>query len=80
MVILTELVGGICLVLGLFTRVAALFVLIFMINAVVYTSGKGFFWTAGGAEYSILIGIVALVFLIRGGGKCSLDSKMGREF
>ena len=77
---LTETVGGVCLVLGLFTRVAALFVVIFMINAVWFTSAKGFFWTQQGSEYSLLILFVALVFLIRGGGNCSLDGKMGREF
>ena len=79
-VALTELVGGICLVLGLFTRVAALFVVIFMLNAVWFTSAKGFFWTQGGSEFSILILFVALVFLIRGGGNLSLDEKMRREF
>jgi putative oxidoreductase len=79
-VALTELVGGICLVLGLFTRVAALFVAIFMLNAVWFTSAKGFFWTQGGSEFSILILFVALVFLIRGGGEYSLDKSMSREF
>ncbi len=79
-VMLTEMVGGLCLALGLFTRVAALFIVIFMINAVNFTSAKGFFWTQGGLEYSLLIGVVALVFLIRGGGKYSLDEALGREF
>ena len=79
-VMLTEMIGGLCLALGLFTRVASLFIVIFMINAVRFTSAKGFFWTAGGMEYSLIIGIVALVFLIRGGGKYSLDERMGREF
>ena len=79
-VMLTEMVGGLCLALGLFTRVAALFIVIFMINAVMFTSAKGFFWTAGGLEYSLIIGIVALVFLIRGGGRYSLDAALGREF
>ena len=79
-VLLTEIVGGLCLALGLFTRAAALFIIIFMINSVWITSAKGFFWTAGGAEYSILIGFVALVFLIRGCGKCSLDDKRSAEF
>jgi putative oxidoreductase len=77
---LTEIVGGACLALGLFTRVAALFIVIFMINAVWFTSAKGFFWTAQGSEYSLLIGFVALAFLLRGGGKCSLDRTIGREF
>lgn len=79
-VILVELVGGLCLVLGLFTRAAALLVALFMINAIWVTSAKGFFWTAGGFEYSLLILAVALVFTVRGGGSYSLDSKMSREF
>ncbi|HZN30731.1 MAG TPA: DoxX family protein [Xanthobacteraceae bacterium] len=75
----TELVGGILLVLGLFTRFAAAAVLIFMIVAVKFTSAKGFFWSAGGYEYPLLIGLCALFFLIRGGGQCSLDRMIGRE-
>jgi len=43
---LTEALGGLLLVLGLFTRPAALFVAIFMLNAIYVTSAKGFFWTA----------------------------------
>jgi len=75
----TEFIGGILLVLGLFTRFAAAAVLIFMIVAVKFTSAKGFFWSAGGWEYPLLIGICALFFLIRGGGPCSLDRTIGRE-
>jgi putative oxidoreductase len=75
----TELIGGLLLVFGLFTRFAALALVIFMINAVWVTSAKGFFWTAGGMEYSILIGVVALVFLVKGGGACSIDAKMDKE-
>ena len=79
LVALTEFVGGMLLVLGLFTRAAALALVIFMIVAVHFTSGKGFFWTAGGLEYSLLILLVGLVFLIRGGGDYSLDKKLGRQ-
>ena len=78
-VALTELVGGILLIFGLFTRVAAAGVVIFMINAVWFTSAKGFFWTSGGSEFSLLLLAVALVFLVRGGGELSLDSKMSKE-
>ncbi len=76
----TEFFGGILLLLGLFTRLAAFAVVIFMIVAVQFTSAKGFFWTAGGLEYSLLILLCALVFLIRGAGEYSLDQRMGREF
>src|SRR6266487_419454 len=40
----TELIGGILLVLGLFTRFAAAAVVIFMLEAMRFTSAKGFFW------------------------------------
>jgi putative oxidoreductase len=73
---LTEFVGGILLVIGLFTRFAAAAVVIFMLTAIHFTSAKGFFWSAGGMEYPILIGIVALYFLIRGGGPYSLDHQV----
>jgi putative oxidoreductase len=78
-VALTEVVGGLMLVFGFFTRFAALAVAIFMINAVWFTSAKGFFWTNGGSEFSILLLVVALVFLVRGSGNLSIDEKMGRE-
>lgn len=76
----TELFGGALLVIGLFTRPAALAVMIFMIFSIQFTSAKGFFWSQGGMEYSILILLAALVFAIRGGGDYSVDSKMAKEF
>ena len=78
-VALTELVGGLMLVFGLFTRFAALAVVIFMINAVHFTSAKGCFWTQGGSEFSILLLVVALVFMIKGGGDYSIDKGMSKE-
>ena len=75
----TETFGGALLIIGLFTRPAALAVVIFMIFSIHFTSAKGFFWGAGGMEYPILIGACALFFLIRGGGHCSVDRTIGRE-
>ena len=79
LVALTELVGGFLLAIGFLTRFAAAAIVIFMINAVWATSAKGFFWQQGGCEYSILIGLVALVFLVKGGGRFSVDHALGRE-
>ena len=79
LVALTESVGGLMLAFGFLTRFAAAAILIFMLNAVWATSAKGFFWAQGGMEYPILIGIVALVFLIKGGGRFSVDHALGKE-
>jgi putative oxidoreductase len=79
LVALTESVGGLLLAFGFLTRFAAATILIFMMNAVWSTSAKGFFWAQGGMEYPILIGIVALVFLIKGGGRFSVDHALGKE-
>jgi putative oxidoreductase len=73
---LTELVGGIMLVIGLFTRFAAAAVLIFMLTAIKFTSAKGFFWSNGGMEYPLLIGVCALYFVIRGSGPWSVDHQI----
>jgi putative oxidoreductase len=75
----TEFFCGLLLVLGLFTRFAAAAFVIFMINAIHFTSANGFFWGKGGMEYPILIGFCALFFLIRGGGPYSVDRALGRE-
>ena len=79
LVALTESVGGLLLAFGFLTRFAAAAILIFMLNAVWGTSAKGFFWAQGGMEYPILIGVVALVFLIKGAGRFSVDHALGKE-
>ncbi|CAK0750837.1 putative oxidoreductase [uncultured Gammaproteobacteria bacterium] len=77
---LIEFGGGIMLALGLATRAIATLVFALMAVAVVQVHlGNGFFWTAGGYEYPLLWGIVALSYAIRGGGRCSLDALIGRE-
>jgi putative oxidoreductase len=76
----TETFGGLLLAIGLFTRPAALSIVVFMIFAIHFTSAKGFFWAQGGMEYPLLIGLAALVFLVRGGGDYSIDRNLGKEF
>jgi putative oxidoreductase len=79
LVALTETLGGLMLAFGFLTRIAAAAIFIFMINAVWATGHRGFFWLQGGLEYSLIIGMVALVFLIKGGGRYSIDHARGRE-
>jgi putative oxidoreductase len=76
----TEFFGGLMLAFGFLTRFAAAAIFIFMLNAMCATGNRGgFFWNQGGLEYSLLIGVVALVFLVRGGGKYSIDRAIGWE-
>lgn len=74
-----EFFGGLMLALGLFTRPVALAVVVFMFQAVLFHWGNGFFWSNGGFEYPLLWGVVALFFAVRGGGRYSLDARLGRE-
>jgi putative oxidoreductase len=76
---LTEFVGGLLLALGLGTRIAAGFITGFLAVAVLQHYPSGFFWNEGGFEYPLLWGIVALAFVIRGGGRYSVDAAIGRE-
>jgi putative oxidoreductase len=76
---LVEFLGGIALALGLLTRPAAAAIVGFLGVAVVFHLGNGFFWTNGGYEYPLLWAVAALVFVVRGGGRYSLDGVIGRS-
>ena len=78
---LIEFFGGLMLALGLLTRPVAALVFGLMAVAVVQVHlPVGFFWTDGGYEYPLFWAIVALSFVIRGGGAYSFDALIGREF
>jgi putative oxidoreductase len=76
---LTEFVGGICLAIGLATRLVAIPIFIFLLTAVSYHSKNGFYWDRGGLEYPLMWAAVVLVFLVHGGGKASADHLIGRS-
>jgi putative oxidoreductase len=77
----TEFFGGLFLALGLLTRLAAAGVVAVMAYAAFGVHlGNGFFWSAGGFEYPLMWGLVALAFVIRGGGQLSLDRAIGWKF
>ena len=77
---LIEFFGGLALAAGLATRFVAALVFGVMAVAVVFVHlPVGFFWTTGGFEYPLLWGVVALYFVVRGGGRYSLDAVIGRE-
>lgn len=71
-----ELVGGACLILGLFTRGAVLLLLIFMVVAILKVHwAKGFFIQNGGFEYNFVIICICLALILLGAGKFSLNNK-----
>jgi len=79
---LVQLVGGPLLALGLFTRPAALAILIFLIVANVERWRVGrYFWNQLGLEYTLMWTIAVLYFVVHGGGAYSLDHLLlGRAF
>jgi putative oxidoreductase len=73
-IILLELLGGICIALGLFTRViAAALAIEFAIITFVAHWPLGFFWTARGFEYPLMWGIMFFAIALLGGGSLSVD-------
>lgn len=77
---LTEFGGGLCLALGFLTRLAAVPVLVFLLVAVKFHAANGFYWNNLGFEYPLFWALVVFHFLVRGGGRWSLDRAIGREF
>jgi putative oxidoreductase len=70
-----EFFGGLLLAMGLFTRAVAALAFGLMLVAIVQVHlPNGFFWTDGGYEYPLMWGIVALSYVIRGGGRYSVDA------
>lgn len=77
----TQLVAGPLLAMGLFTRFAALPIVLFLIVACVERWRVGrYFWNVLGLEYTLMWAIAALYFLVHGGGDLSLDRLLfGRQ-
>lgn len=86
LVILAEFAGSLGLIVGLFSRVAAFGIACVMAGAVLTTHiGNGFFMNWSGAqegegyEYHFLAIGLALIVMIYGAGKASLDSVLQRK-
>ena len=75
-------VAGPMLALGLFTRLAACPIVVFLIiTNYERWRGGGFFWNKMGLEFTLLWTAAAFYFLVHGGGGISVDHLMiGREF
>jgi putative oxidoreductase len=80
LVIAGELVSGVGLIVGFFSRIAALFIVLTMVGAIVtvhFRFGLFMDWFGSqkghGIEYHLLAIVLALVVVVKGAGAFSLD-------
>ena len=72
---LMELIGGVLFASGLFTVIGAVFIVATMLGAIVKVHGPNGYWaTANGYEYNLLLIAVAVGLALIGAGDYSLDA------
>lgn len=76
---LIEVVGGLGITLGLFTRFFAAAAAIQMAVIMVIYLPNGFAWSNRGYEFVLMWGLVCFAIALRGGGPYSLDRRIGVE-
>jgi len=73
----TELIGGICILLGIGTTIASAMIFVYMCIATYKVHlAKGFFMSNGGYEYNLLIMVVCIALMMVGGGNLSFTKKL----
>ena len=78
---LSESAGGLLLVLGAATPLAATLIVGVMLVAIATVHwAKGFFNHAGGYEYPLVLATAAVSVAITGPGRISVDLLLGREY
>ena len=72
LVIFGELVGGLALVLGIQTRLAAALTVPILLGAAITNSGNGWLHSAtgGGWEYAASLTVIACAITVSGSGQC----------
>ena len=78
LVALLETFGGFAVAIGLGTRLFAPMLAVQMLF-ITYALGPTYPWIDRGIEYPIILGFVALLISIHGGGPYSADARIGRE-
>lgn len=74
----SEFIGGILLILGLLTRLAAFTQVIAMLVAVFLVHWSNGLSGQGGYEWAMLLGVAALTLMIEGAGRFSADRMMSK--
>lgn len=88
LVIIIECIGALALIFGFLTRLAALAVIIDFVGIVIFSQAYNSFFmnwyrqpnVGEGLEYFILLFGLAIVCLIAGGGKASVDSALQKSY
>jgi putative oxidoreductase len=77
--IAVELLGGVALILGLFTHWAAkLTAIVALVALLTVHASKGFFISEGGIEFILVLLAASISLMISGAGAFSLDGRMKR--
>lgn len=78
---IVEFAGGICVALGLLTRIfsAQLIGVLFVATFVVHFQ-NGFLWVKGGYEYPLMWMLIMIAITLRGGSTLSIDNQLPKEF
>jgi putative oxidoreductase len=71
-----EFFGGVLVLLGLFTRPAALAVAINLLVAIIVVHRGAFFTQHGGMEFPLALFCVAVALMFTGGGRLSADASL----
>jgi putative oxidoreductase len=76
-----EFFGMMLLAVGLFTRpIAFAFAVQLGVITFMLQMPNGYFWTSRGMEFALALFLVCIAFVYGGGGRYSLDRRIGREF
>lgn len=79
-VAIAHLVGGLMLLFGLYTRLASIVQLPVLIGAVFFIDAQDTMLATGSQfEYSLVVLVLLLVFIVYGGGKWSVDHRVIRK-
>jgi putative oxidoreductase len=76
---LLELIGGIAIVLGLLTRVAAFLIACDMLGAMFLVHLKNGFFLPQGFEFVFVLCALALTLVVAGAGELSVDDAIARR-
>ena len=74
LVTLVEFFGGIALVIGLLTRLAAFGLAVDMLGAILLVHGKNGFMLPTGYEYALTLLVLCVAIMIAGAGRYSVDA------